>query len=238
MQTSAYQANRQQLLLMGSTIFVSVTAAVIVSTLLIMSLMRGEIASALSSNVQNSSPVSQVASTCVEPQAQHNEAPYTSSESHASVMPMQDTGGMGNVGYVPTMKAASYHYAKPAAPTHTNNSYNSTNVNNTTTTNNVTNTDNSKNTHINDSFNKDSYNDNSKGSHNPIVIKDNEVNVNSNNTKNIDSNNTTNVNKTTNNTVDTINHNSNNTTNSNNSVDILSDNKVIIPVIPAVVPTV
>lgn len=225
MQTSTYQANRQQLLMMGSTIFVSVTAAVIVSTLLIMTLMRGEIASALSSNVQTSTPVSQVASTCTAPQNEQVDP----AEMTSSVTPVEETASE------PFMPA---HYGKHATPS-LNNSFNSTNVSNITTTNNVSNTELHKTTVI-----KDSFNDNSKNSHNTVVVKDNEVNIDSNNTKNINSNNKIDVDidKTVNNITKTDNSHSNNVIIKDNDVEthVLSDNKVIAPIVPIlpVVPTV
>jgi len=228
-QNSLYQANRNQLLMTGATIFVSVTAAVIVSTLLIMSLMRGEIANALTSSIQNSSPTSQVASTCTVPASEEDHA----TPAHAVVYSAMPTA---NTASAPFVSAGYYakHYVPAAASI--NNSYNSTNTSNTNTTNNVTNTEIHKTTVIKDSFNKDSYNDNSQGSHNVVVVKDNEVNLDSNNTTNTNSGNTitaTQTTNTTNNTTSTINTlvDSNNIT----ETHVLSDNNtVIVPIIPVI----
>jgi len=230
-QNSLYQANRQQLLMVGSTIFVSVTAAVIVSTLLVMSLMRGEIASALSSNVQNSSPTtSQVASTCAVPAAEQDQAAPAEAVTYSAV-PATETYSA----------PLAYHVPKAASVI---NSYNSTNVSNVTsnTTNNVTNTELHKTTVIKDSFNEDSYNDNSKDSHNPVVIKDNEVNIDSNNNTAtaINSGNTVNS-KTTNNTTNNVEIENKTNINSNNTFEthVLSDNNtVIVPIIPLVTPVI
>ena len=256
MQTSVYQANRNQLLLMSASIFVSVTAAVIVSTLLVMSLMKGEIASALNSTVNNSPQTSQVASTCAVPQGEQAQAQAAMYDENSSVVPTMHTASA-------PMHYAHYshyngHYKSAPVAHNVSNSYNSSNVSNTTTTNNIKNTELHKTTVIKDSFNKDSYNDNSKGSHNTVVVKDNTVNLNSNNTTNTNSNNTKTVentvvvkdntvnyqsNHTTNNTTNTT-SNSHNTANinSNNTVEthLLSDNKVVVPVVvtPAPLPTV
>lgn len=228
-QNSLYQANRQQLLMVGSTIFVSVTAAVIVSTLLVMSLMRGEIASALSSNVQNSSPTTtQVASTCAAPTDEQDQSAPAQAATYSAV-PATDTYSA----------PLTYHVPKAQSVNH---SYNSTNVNNVTTntTNNVTNTELHKTTIIKDSFNDDSYNDNSKDSHNPVIIKDNEVNINSNNNTAtaINSGNTVKT-DVTNNVTNNIEHKTN--INSNNTVEnhVLSDNTtVVVPIIPIVTPVI
>lgn len=232
MQHSTYQTNNQ-FLLMGVTIFASITAAVIISTLIIMSLMRGEIASALTSNVQNSTPVAQNTGTCTVPADEGVPA-------EASAAATGHTGGGSYVAFTSGVK--SLHHM-PAAVSH---SFNTTNT--TNTTNNVSNTEVKTNTTnttvmIKDSFNKDSYNDNSK---NPVIVKDNTVNVNSNNgnsinsgnTLNHNSNNTTNTavstnttTNTTNNTTTTVNTNSNNTTNTSVSSvienHVLSDNTVV-----------
>lgn len=229
MQTSVYQANRQQLLMMGSTIFVSVTAAVIVSTLLIMSLMRGEIANALTSNVGNSTPTTQVASTCAVPTSEQDTS--ATDQADPSVMPEEDTASE------PLMTASYHSMHAPAAPS-INDSFNSTNISNVTTTNNITNTElHNKTTIIKDSFNKDSYNDNSKNSNNTVIVKDNEVTIDSNNTKNVNSNNTiVDIDKTTNNITNNVtktdNSHSNNVIVKDNDVDILSNNNVIVPVLP------
>lgn len=241
MQTSVYQANRNQFLLMSASIFVSVTAAVIVSTLLVMSLMRGEIASALNSTVNNTPTTSQVASTCAVPQGE-GEGQAAVYNENSSVTPVAYTAS-GPLHY------KHYSYPKAAAPLahhSVNNSFNSSNVSNTTTNNHIKNTELHKTTIIKDSFNKDSNNDNSKGSHNTVVVKDNTVNVNSGNTTttNTNSNNT----KTVENTVvvkdNTVNVNSNNVANSNNTytknieTHVLSDNTLTVDVTPAVVPVV
>ncbi|HET6746841.1 MAG TPA: hypothetical protein VFH06_01910 [Candidatus Saccharimonadales bacterium] len=218
MQHSTYQNN--QFLLMGITIFASITAAVIVSTLVIMSLMKGEVASALSSHVENNTPTSQTTGTCAAPVEATAPAPQQNAAADSA----------------PVATGAHYFHYVPSAKV--TNSFN--NTSSTTTTNNITNTEvktTVTNVKIKDSFNKDSYNDNSK---NPIIIKDNTVNVNSNNNTAVNSGNTTN---TTNVTANTTNVNSNNTTvasnntaiNSGNTVEnhVLSDNTIV-----AVLPTI
>lgn len=234
MQQTNYQDNRNQLMMMGATIFVSITAAVILSTVIIMSLMRGEIAGALTSHVQNSSPTSQTASSCVDTSA----AATTNAPAVATAaMPVATSAA------APLMQSAySATYTTP--PVSANHSFNSSNVSNTTTNNKITSTEIHHKTVIKV---KDSFNDNSQNSHNPIIVKDNTVNLNSNNNTAVNSGNTTVVpttitnNTTTTNTTTTTNSNntvntavnSGNTTNSNNTVEnhLLSDNVVIVPVI-------
>lgn len=216
--------NSQSLLMMGAAIFVSVTAAVIVSTLVIMSLMRGEIASALTSQV-------------------HNEAPVTAQTTSAGCsVPASEVSQSGEAsasdatGDYAAPLTGSVHFAK-YVPVATSHSFN--NTTNNTVTNNVSNTEFNSKTIV-----KDSYNDNS----NTVVVKDNTVNVNSNNNNSTNSGNTTNntqnniqttnnvtTTSTTNNTVtanNTTNLNSNNTTNvnSNNTLEnhVLSDNVVVV----------
>jgi len=239
MQQSLYQNNRHSLLMMAGAIFVSVTAAVIVSTVIIMSLMRGEIASALTSTVQNSSPTAQNASSCAVPQnEQTTEAVSAPEATSASVY-----GGSGAA--MPL--TSSVHFTK-YAPASVSNSYNSSNVSNTTTTNNIKNTE--VNTKVKVTNIKDSFNDNSKttnvkvikDSYNPVIIKDNEVNVNSNNNTAINSGNETKVYKhveNTNNVTTNVASNNTTTTNSNNTVEnhLLSDNTAIIVPLVAPVPT-
>src|SRR6266542_6127557 len=118
MQHSTYQNN--QLLLMGITIFASITAAVIVSTLVIMSLMKGEVANALSSHVENNTPTSQTTGTCAAPV--ETTAP---AEQSAAADPAPMATGAGFFHYVPSAKVV--------------NAFN--NTSSTTTTNNITNTE-------------------------------------------------------------------------------------------------
>lgn len=233
MQQTNYQDNRNQLMMMGATIFVSITAAVILSTVIIMTLMRGEIAGALASNVQNSSPTSQTASSCVD----------TSAAASASTPAVATaTTPVATSAAAPLMQSA-YSVAYTTPPVSANHSFNSSNVSNTTTNNKITNTEIHHKTVVKI---KDSFNDNSQNSHNPIIVKDNTVNLNSNNNTAVNSGNTTVVpttitNNTTTNTTTTTNSNntvntavnSGNTTNSNNTVEnhLLSDNVVIVPVI-------
>lgn len=213
MQYSLYQNNRQQLFMIGAVIFVSITAAVIVSTVIIMSLMRGEIANALTSHVQNTSPTAQNVSSCVEPT-------NTSKPAEAQAATASDTASAGpSVAY-----GAGNTYAHPysyGAPKHA-----VKNTNTTTTTNNISNTETNTNTTT------------ITGSYNPVEIKDNTVNVASNNNTAINSGN--NSGNTTNTVLATIsnttsNVNSNNTIASNNTFEqhILSDNNVVavVPVI-------
>ena len=215
---------------MGVTIFASITAAVIISTLIIMTLMKGEIAGALSSQVQTMPTTVQNTGTCTVP-ASEVQAATTQSASVEITTPAV-------VSFV-----SGVHHMLPVA----HNSFNNTST--TTTTNNVTNTEIHSKTVIKDSYNSDN---------DTTVIKDNTVNVNSNN-KTIDSNNTvktnvigntvnsnsnntsnTTTNTTTNNVIgnttnvasnNTVNSNSNNTmTNTTNVVEnhVLSDNVTVI----------
>lgn len=200
---------------MGVTIFASITAAVIISTLIIMTLMRGEIAGALSSHVQTNTPTVQTTGACVVPA---NEVYADASQPVSADMPATSAG----VSFV-----SGVHHMLPAA----HNSFNNTST--TTTTNNVTNIEVHNKTIINDSYNND--NDTI------TVVKDNTVNVNSNN-KTIDSNNTVktnvigntvnsnsnNTSNTTTNTTTTTNNVIGNTTNvaSNNTVNSNSNNTV------------
>jgi hypothetical protein len=220
--------NSQSLLMMGAAIFVSVTAAVIVSTLVIMSLMRGEIASALTSQVYNEAPVTAQTTSagCSVPASEISDG----GEASAST----GTAATGNYAAPLT---GSVHFAK-YMPVATSHSFN--NTTNNTVTNNVSNTEFNSKTVV-----KDSYNDNS----NTVVVKDNTVNVNSNNNNSTNSGNTTNntqnnvqtTNNLTTTTNITSNINSNNTTNvaSNNTTNVasnntyenhvLSDNVVVVP---------
>ena len=232
MQQSNYQSNNQ-FLLMGVTIFASITAAVIISTPIIMTLMKGEIAGALSSQVQTNTPTTQVTGTCTVPA---NEVHASTAHPVSADMPTAPTA----------VFVSGVHHMLPVA----HNSFNNTST--TTTTNNVTSTEVHNKTIINDSYNND--NDTI------TVVKDNTVNVNSNN-KTIDSNNTvktnvigntvsSNSNNTSNTTTtthnvignttnvasnNTVNSNSNNTTTKTTNVvenHVLSDNvTVIVPTI-------
>jgi hypothetical protein len=219
MQQSMYQANRQQLLLIAGTIFGSIVAAVIVSTVVIMSLMQGQIANALASNVQNTTPaVSQTAASCVAPAVTEDDtdAPVANSDESADAAVSQST-----------------YSSLPWNPTATT-TVNNTNVNTSNTTNNVTNTE----VHKKTTVIKDSFNDNSINSHNnvkiedsfnPVIIKDNEVNVNSNNkTTNlthVDVDKTYNVNS---NNVTVASNNTTNVNSNNYEKHVLSDNNTII----------
>lgn len=241
MQHNSFTPNYQQFMMMGAAIFVSVTAAVVVSTLVIMSLMHGEIASALSSNVQTGAPATAQATGagCSVPAG---EVSATTDSSSAMAMPM---GGSGAGVSMAAPLTGSVHFAKYVPLSGVSHSFNNTSTTTMNTTNNVTNTELTHKTVI-----KDSFNDNSKFSHNtPVVVKDNTVNVNSNNnnnsgnttttttttntTNNVASNNTTNTttNTNTNTTTNTTNNvASNNVTNSNNTVEthLLSDNLVVV----------
>lgn len=205
--------------MMGATIFASITAAVIISTLIIMSLMRGEIASALSSNVQNSAPITtQAAGTCSVP------AEDLSAAAASTTAASDDSGVM--VAQHSSMAAPLMHW-----PMSVNNSYNNTSTVTNTTTNNITNTeiDMSKKLVIKDSFNDNSTHVKVVDSFNPIVVKDNTVNLHSNNNTAVNSGNTTTSNVTTNMTTNTTTNTTTNV-NSNNSVEthVLSDNVVVV----------
>lgn len=207
-----YHANNQ-FLLMGVTIFASITAAVIISTLIIMTLMKGEIAGALSSQVQTMPTTVQNTGTCTVPAG---EVQATTAQPASVEVTVPAT-----VSFV-----SGVHHMLPAV----HNSFNNTST--TTTTNNVTNTEINSKTVIKDSYNNDN---------DTTVIKDNTVNINSNN-KTIDSNNTVktnvigntvnsnsnNTSNTTTNTTTTTNNVIGNTTNvaSNNTVNSNSNNTV------------
>lgn len=158
MNTPTYQNN--QMLQFAVVMIASIVTAVILSTAIIMTLMRGEIASALESNV--TAPVQQTGATCVAP-----------------VKPAAETEATTSTETKPVV----FHAALPAT---LNNSYNTTNNNTTTVTNNEDsfNTE----TNIEDSYNEDSYNEdsynedsyNKKDSDNETTIKDNgDVMINS-----------------------------------------------------------
>ena len=203
MHQSHYQSNNQ-FLLMGVTIFASITAAVIISTLIIMTLMKGEIAGALSSQVQTTPATVQTTGTCAVPanEVQANTAQSVSAE---TTLPTA-------VSFV-----SGVHHMLPAVQ----NSFNNTST--TTTTNNVTNAEIHKKTIINDSYNTDNYT--------ITVVKDNTVNVNSNN-KTIDSNNTVKTNVIGNTVNSNSNNTSNTTTNTTtnnvigNTTNVASNNTV------------
>lgn len=200
MQQPMYQSNNQ-FILMGVTIFASITAAVIISTLIIMTLMRGEIAGALSSQVQTTNaPTVQSTGVCAMPANETEAAHAVQPASSATSAPMAVSFTSG------------VHHMLPAV----HNSFNNTST--TTTTNNVTNTEVHTKTIINDSYNSDD--------DTVTIIKDNTVNVNSNN-KTIDSNNAVKTNVIGN----TVNSNSNNTTNNTTTTatttNVASNNTVI-----------
>lgn len=220
MQPTLYQQNRQQLFLMAATIFGSIVAAVIVSTVIIMSLMRGEIASALSSSVQTNN---QGAQTTV--------VPASTAPAPSCAATPADT----EASQAPVFQAASAPQPAVTMPVAVKHSFNT--VNNTT--NNVTNTEirnkTVKNTTIKDSFNDNSTHTVIKDSFNPVIVKDNNVEINSNNksidvtkvdvnkTYNWNSNNTTVTNVASNNTSNTNVNSFNNTEN-----HVLSDNNLVV----------
>lgn len=211
MQPSLYQVNRQQLLFFGATIFVSITAAVLVSTVIIMSLMRGEIANALTSTVKTTNA----------PVTQSNQSPQPAQPVVSCTAPAPEEEADTTSSAPESVSAPALpSYSAPAPVGTVTNSFNNTNTNVTTTTNNVTNTEVHNKTTIKDSFNDNSTHIAIKDSFNPVTVKDNEIKVNSDNT----------TNKVYNTVVSTA-------INSNNEQHILSDNNTIVapvPVIPVI----
>lgn len=192
---------------MAATIFGSIVAAVIVSTVIIMSLMRGEIANALSSNVQTNNQGAQTAAV----------TPVTCATTPADT---EDTAPVIEAGDAPAPQPAA---TMPSVVKHSFNTVNNT-------TNNVTNTEIHNKTVKNTTI-KDSFNDNSthiKDSFNPVIVKDNNVEINSNN-KSIDIT-KVDIDKTYNwNSHNTTVASNNVTVNSNNTENhVLSDNNVVV----------
>lgn len=215
MNHSTYAQNRQQALLLGGAMFGSIVAAVLVSTFIIMSLMRGEMASALSS-VQPAAVTPASASTCVSPaDTQGDMGMGSGAVSTAEGSADHGTGVWGHA-HAATWAKPVAPVAKVAAPAPSNvhNSYNTTNNStaNNTTTSNIT----------------GSYNGIGNGNTDNSVNTVN-TNINSGNTLTDNSVNTDNSQTNSNNDVDVL---SNNDILSNN--DLLSDN-VVLPVTPVVV---
>ncbi len=183
-----------QVLFTASAMFAAIVAAVVVSTLLVMTLMKGEFASAVS-EIQNNPTTSQVA------QVSSDDAVCTGSYSSEAE---GDEASSPNVNQSAKVDAKHVRRAPSGGIV---NSYNSTNNNTSNVTNNVTKTktvtkNNSKsvvnNVDVRDSFN---INSNNQVASNNTVNSGNTTNtaVNSNNTT-VDSNNTVNTNVNSNNT--------------------------------------
>ncbi|HSW91639.1 MAG TPA: hypothetical protein VLG09_03275 [Candidatus Saccharimonadales bacterium] len=212
-QPTLYQDNRQQLFMIAITVFGSIVTAVIVSTIIVMSLMKGEVANALSvNNAQQQAKVASVDTTptvagCTSPvDTEASSGSTTPAETPAEDMPLT------------TMYAAPT--PPPAPESKVINSFNTTNVNNTASTE----------VHNKTTVIKDSFNDNSVDSHDKLVNSNNSVVVKDNNTivasgdahaaiVDIDK---------------TVTVNSNNTIASNNTV---ADNSVNVPT-PIIAPAV
>ena len=177
---SNIQSNKNQLMVISLAMFGAIIAAIVVSTLLVMTLMRGEFASALN-DVTTNAPTTQSVSA-------------TSDVCTGTSTPQNTDGSSANGSSAASHKHWSHRasvvnsYNNTSTSTVTNNvSENTTNTTNTST--NVVNT-------ITGSFNLGSFNqvdsNNTVNSNNTIetnVNPDNSVNVNSNNntTNNVDS---------------------------------------------------
>jgi hypothetical protein len=211
-QPTLYQDNRQQLFMIVITVFGSIVTAVIVSTVIVMSLMKGEVANALAvNNTQQQAKVASVDTTpaagCTSPiDTDTPSEPATTAETPAEDMP------------VATMYEAPT--PPPALESKVINSFNTTNVNNTASTE----------VHNKTTVIKDSFNDNSVDSHDKLVNSNNSVVVKDNNTIVASGDahaNITDIDKT-------VTVNSNNTIASNNTV---ADNSVKVPT-PIIAPAV
>jgi hypothetical protein len=171
---SNIQYNKNQLMVISLAMFGAIASAIVVSTLLVMTLMRGEFASAVN-DINTNAPVAQTIS------AGSDVCTGTSTPQQTSAQ----ASGVAPVG--------KKHWGHGSAV----NSYNNTST--STVTNNVSETNTSNTTHnlvstITGSFNLGSYNqvasNNTTNSNNTIetnINPDNSVNVNSNNTTNVDS---------------------------------------------------
>lgn len=178
---SNIQSNKNQLMVISLAMFGAIIAAIVVSTLLVMTLMRGEFASALN-DVTTNAPTTQNVSAA-------------SDVCTGTSTPQISEGGGSASG---SSASRGHHWSHRASVV---NSYNNTST--STVTNNVSeNTTNTTNTSTNvvntitGSFNLGSFNqvdsNNTVNSNNTIetnVNPDNSVNVNSNNTttNNVDS---------------------------------------------------
>lgn len=215
MNHSTYAQNRQQALILGSAMFGSIVAAVLVSTFIIMSLMRGEMANALATTPATS-VVPASATACVSPA----DTATGGEGSGAWTEGAHATGGYGSEGAAYTTAWKPVSPASKALPSSTiNNSYNSSNNTSNVSNNNATTTTTSN---ITGSYNG-AGNGNTDNS-----IKTVNTNINSGNTLTDNSVNTDNSQINSNNDVDVLSNN-----------DILSDNEllsdnVVIPVVPIV----
>lgn len=216
---------------MAAAIFVSVVAAIIASTVIITSLMKGEVANAISSNnaqlassIQQASQSSSgmVAGNCTVPQ---NEEGYGSGEASSYQTTATSAGVRHHEPQYNVPQHSSYYGSGSYGKSHEEskkhqykwspeirNSYNNTYHSETDNSKTVTNTtDKSKHyTSVKDSFNDNSTN-----------IRDNEVNIGSNN--NNHSNNTTDSYNKETNVTDSFNDNST-TKNTTNVTDSFNDN--------------
>ncbi|MDQ5970127.1 MAG: hypothetical protein QG593_644 [Patescibacteria group bacterium] len=168
---SNIQYNKNQLMVISMAMFGAVAAAIVVSTLLVLSLMRNEFASAVS-ELNTNAPVAQTIST-------------GSDVCTGTSSPQVSEGSA-----VQASSVAKKHWNGSV-----NNSYNNTNTSTSQVTNNVNETTTTNNTLVNtvtDSFNLGSYNqvasNNTVNSNNTV-----ETNINPNNSVNVNSNNTTTV---------------------------------------------
>jgi hypothetical protein len=241
-----YSESRQQIAILAAAMFGSIVAAVLVSTFIIMSLMQGQMASALNAYTKNEAPSTvQAASTGV-----CSVAPESASAPDEQAAVWVGNGGSG--GGAVHVSAAKKPLALASWSGGISGSFNSTNTSHTSVSNTTHNTEtnNYTKTIVNDSFNKGSFNNPVDNSNNSVNVSDVNVAINSGNGNTVASNNTVasgngsgNSSTATNNTTtNTTTNNTNNTTtntavvtNSNNVVEthVLSDNTaVIVPVVP------
>lgn len=207
-ESTTYQAQRQQLLLTGATVFSAIVAAVIVSTIVVSQIVQGQLASALSSQVTAPAPVTTVAGTCVDTSTQ-----AASTAAVAKEAPVH-TGEHAHPYTMAALGAATVHDAFNSTTTVNNNTTTTTN-NNETHTNTTT-----VETTIRDSFNDGSYNDNRDQS---VSVDGNTLNLNSNNTSQNQQSWTNN--QTTNTTTTTVTDNSNNSVNNSGNTTSATNNQ-------------
>lgn len=228
MQHSDYTQHRQQAAVLAAAMFGSIVAAVLVSTFIIMSLMRGEMASALA-YAQPTVAQTASAGTCTSPSDTQGAAVLPASGEGSDLVnhgvwaagTHHAAGGYGSASWKPMA-----HKPTSVAPAATvTNSYNSSHVSNNSTSNSNTS---HVTTNVTDSYN--GLNNGNTTTTNTSVNTNVNTNLNSNNTDNSDNSTTT-----TTNTTLTATDNSTNTDNSQvlSNNDLLSNNTaVILPLVP------
>lgn len=223
MQHSDYAQNRQQAAILAAAMFGSIVAAVLVSTFIIMSLMRGEMASALS-YAQPVAAQTASAGTCTSPADTSSVAamPAGGSGEAPAHHEAWAVGGHGAAGAAGSATWAPAHHTPATPVAAVTNSYNSSHVSNNSVSNNSNVT-----TNITDSYNGQG--NGNTTSTNTTVNTNVNTNLNSNNTDNSDNSTTTTTNASLNAT-----DNSTNTDNSQvlSNNDVLSNNPVILPLVP------